>query len=434
MPAGNYSSTMCAELNRLANGGNYPSRTAFLDEQGAANKWAGTTGKSLVAALNIKNGTTNPSLFKNLGAVCNALASTTGKSPLAALTSISGVTAVGYFAYGRSNGNNAIYAYTFSDDSGIGSATTNLSAITIGVNGNAFTGDTSPGAILFGEGYTGSTGTTSTMRAYQYTTAAGIGTAYTAVTSGTTYQSMTQGVFASGYGAVGFALNSDTSRFKMYPWSDSTGFGTAYSGTGVTDSAQSMSWARNNEIVTFGWAGSGAVGDRTSLRTYSWTNASGLGTQFTTHALTGPRGSVTSVGVNNSSNVIWGTGTYDGHLHFLTYTSSGYGTYLGSVTYSIGYMNGAGFNSTDTQMVASCTNSTPRGYAWSNTTGVGTQYSNPSSFTATNQGRNKVTFTSSDKSVVIGQDTYAWSATGFGTKYAVAAGLPATVATAVLGK
>ncbi len=35
-------STLCAELNRLANGGTYPLRTAFLDEQGAANAWAGS--------------------------------------------------------------------------------------------------------------------------------------------------------------------------------------------------------------------------------------------------------------------------------------------------------------------------------------------------------------------------------------------------------
>ena len=49
--AGIAGSTLCAELNRLANGGTYPVRTAFLDEQGAANKWAGTTGKSASDAL-----------------------------------------------------------------------------------------------------------------------------------------------------------------------------------------------------------------------------------------------------------------------------------------------------------------------------------------------------------------------------------------------
>ena len=88
MPTGTAGSTLCAELNRLANGGTYPARTAFLDEQGAANKWAGTTGLAVQGALNAKLGITDKRLYKGLGAVCNALASTTGKSPVDALRGI----------------------------------------------------------------------------------------------------------------------------------------------------------------------------------------------------------------------------------------------------------------------------------------------------------------------------------------------------------
>lgn len=89
MAIGDAGSTFCAELNRLANGGTYPARTAFLDEQGAANAWAGTSGLGIIAALNIKNGVTNPSLYQDLNAVCNALAGTTGKSAVDALRGIS---------------------------------------------------------------------------------------------------------------------------------------------------------------------------------------------------------------------------------------------------------------------------------------------------------------------------------------------------------
>jgi hypothetical protein len=39
MATGYEGSTLVAELNRLANGGTYPARTAFLEEAGAANKW-----------------------------------------------------------------------------------------------------------------------------------------------------------------------------------------------------------------------------------------------------------------------------------------------------------------------------------------------------------------------------------------------------------
>lgn len=90
MALGNPGSTRQAELNRLANGGTYPARTAFLAEQGAANVWAGTTGLGLVAALNKKvDPTRQPSAYKGLSRVCNELAGTSGLSAVDALRSIS---------------------------------------------------------------------------------------------------------------------------------------------------------------------------------------------------------------------------------------------------------------------------------------------------------------------------------------------------------
>jgi len=90
MTVGNAGSPLCAELNRLANGGTYPAITAFLDDQGAANKWAGTTGKALVGALNYKaSASRTPDAFKGLYAICNELAGTTGKSAVDALRSLS---------------------------------------------------------------------------------------------------------------------------------------------------------------------------------------------------------------------------------------------------------------------------------------------------------------------------------------------------------
>ena len=87
--AGIAGSTLCAELNRLANGGTYPARSAFLDEQGAANAWAGTTGKGIIGALNYKvSAARQPSAFKDLNGVCNELAGTTGKSAADALRTL----------------------------------------------------------------------------------------------------------------------------------------------------------------------------------------------------------------------------------------------------------------------------------------------------------------------------------------------------------
>ena len=79
-------STLVDELNRLANGGTYPSRTNYLEDQGAANKWAGTTGLGLVGALNQKAQAGRN--YKGLNAVCNELAGTTGLQAIPALREI----------------------------------------------------------------------------------------------------------------------------------------------------------------------------------------------------------------------------------------------------------------------------------------------------------------------------------------------------------
>jgi hypothetical protein len=89
MATGYDGSTFVAELNRLANSGTYPDRAAFKEAQSAANVWAGTADKSLVAALNYKASSTRlPTEFKGLNAVCNEIAGTTNKSATSALRSI----------------------------------------------------------------------------------------------------------------------------------------------------------------------------------------------------------------------------------------------------------------------------------------------------------------------------------------------------------
>ena len=71
-------STFVDELNRLANGGEYPDRSIYLEEAGAANKWAGTTGKQTVGALNYKfSSSRQPPAFTDTTKVCNELAGIT---------------------------------------------------------------------------------------------------------------------------------------------------------------------------------------------------------------------------------------------------------------------------------------------------------------------------------------------------------------------
>lgn len=78
MATGNYPTTVTAELNRLANGGTYPtSPINYKGNAGAANAWAGTTGYETVGALNKKAGNA-AAAYLDLDGVCNQLAGTTG--------------------------------------------------------------------------------------------------------------------------------------------------------------------------------------------------------------------------------------------------------------------------------------------------------------------------------------------------------------------
>ena len=89
MATGTAGSSFTSELNRLANSGTYPVLTAYLAPVGAANQYAGTSGKALLGALNLEaDPTRQPVDYKGLGAVCNELAGTTDLSPVDALRSI----------------------------------------------------------------------------------------------------------------------------------------------------------------------------------------------------------------------------------------------------------------------------------------------------------------------------------------------------------
>jgi len=87
---GEFGRGFSAELNRLANGGIYPSPNNFKGDNAAAAAWTGISGFELIGTLNRKKGITNPSLYMGLNAVCNALAGTTGLEAPEALRRING--------------------------------------------------------------------------------------------------------------------------------------------------------------------------------------------------------------------------------------------------------------------------------------------------------------------------------------------------------
>jgi hypothetical protein len=86
MAVGKAGSSLTQELNRLAG---ITDVAQYLDEQGAANAWAETTGMPTVGALNIKaDPTRTRDKFKDINGICNELAETTGLAAPAALRSI----------------------------------------------------------------------------------------------------------------------------------------------------------------------------------------------------------------------------------------------------------------------------------------------------------------------------------------------------------
>jgi hypothetical protein len=86
MALGKAGSSLTAELNRLAG---ITDVAQYLDEQGAANRWASTTGLGTVGALNIKASSSRTrDKFKDIDGICNELAGTTGLAAPAALRSI----------------------------------------------------------------------------------------------------------------------------------------------------------------------------------------------------------------------------------------------------------------------------------------------------------------------------------------------------------
>ena len=94
MPTGTPGSTLVAELNRLANGGTYPSISTYVDEALAAKRWAAARGintyhTDTVGILNDIAGIGGTSAdHLDYSGVCNLIAGTTGLTANAALQSI----------------------------------------------------------------------------------------------------------------------------------------------------------------------------------------------------------------------------------------------------------------------------------------------------------------------------------------------------------
>lgn len=81
--------TLTGVLNVLA--GTWVDHRPTLSAADAANRWAGTSGLTVVGALNVKAGIVPQSSWLGMGAVCNVLGGTTGLDEIRALLSAVGL-------------------------------------------------------------------------------------------------------------------------------------------------------------------------------------------------------------------------------------------------------------------------------------------------------------------------------------------------------
>lgn len=241
---------------------------------------------------------------------------------------------------------------------------------------------------------------------------------------------------------------------RVYEWSPS-GFGSAYSDpTSTTNrSAARVDWSPDNTVIVSGgqawaWSASGfgakytdntitptagvqfnpsgtyliTCGDSINIALTAWSNSTGFGTRYTLPSAFGVN---IGNGCFNSAGNVVGFVAYDGvGLQVYPWNSPGFGSRFTNPP-SNTYLRAISFNPTDSVIFLG-KNSSPflTAYAWSNSTGFGSQYSNPSVLPTGYSRSGTLTVSPNGDAVCIGSNSspyfagYSWSdVTGFGVKY-----------------
>lgn len=221
--------------------------------------------------------------------------------------------------------------------------------------------------------------------------------------------------------------------------STTPGFGTKYANPAsiAPGAGRSVAFSNNDNAVILGI---GYVSGQSNVMSYQWSN-SGFGSVITAPS-SPPAGDAYGIAFSKSNDAVaWSM--ENSNLVVYKWTGSGYGS---RVTSTFGGNNGRGgvaFSFAD-NVIACSGQGSPYIYAapWSGTTGFGTPFASPAAFPSLPQGDlalRRIAFAPSDNAIAFcgGQTganmliVYAWSnTTGFGTKFSN----PATaMSTAVSG-
>jgi hypothetical protein len=216
-----------------------------------------------------------------------------------------------------------------------------------------------------------------------------------------------------------------------YTWS-SSGFGSQFS----SPSTPPVSWCKGVKFNLAGNAIAVVYDSFPFISTYSW-SASGFGTRFSNPSPGIGAGFYGAFGVDfNPAGTAIAT-SYYGNVgaDVRAFSSvSGYGTkYADPATPpqpSPGYTFDVVFNPLGNS-IAFQTELSPYVYAypWSNATGFGTKYADPTNLTSGSFSGGGVAFSSNGNDIALAQynspyiSAYPWSASGFGTKYTAPVGI-----------
>lgn len=212
-------------------------------------------------------------------------------------------------------------------------------------------------------------------------------------------------------------------RISAYGWDSTAGFGSLYTAPTIPNAITQVSFVRDNSII------SASFNAAPYFSVWQWSSL-GFGTQYSNPATnlspstTGPAGftwtsSVDALLTSNALNVSYPQA-------WAWTQSGGFGSKYsnGSALNSTGSTSGVALNGDNTQ-VAFSQNASPvvSLFPWSSVTGFGTKYSNPATVPVGGPYAGSITFNSVTNDLAVGLNTspfvaaYAVTSAGFGVKY-----------------
>lgn len=253
----------------------------------------------------------------------------------------------------------------------------------------------------------------------------GFGTAYS-------QPSPSREIRGAGFSTTGAEIVAGGGGGLIYgwPWS-SSGFGSMYSSPSPalpSGNVFQLDFATDNSAVAV------AHGGAPYVFAYAWNVGSGWGTRYSAPAST-PSQLQRTVQFNPNGSVLAFGGDGSPYNAIYAWSSAGFGTRYSSASLAWPSYSMAWSPSGDAIGFGMGNNYSFNFYPWSNSTGLGTQYSNPAS-PISNNGTG-LSWNSVGNVVFPGTNTsphiraYDWSAAGFGTKYADPSVTPGADATRV---